>query len=207
MSDSSFVHRYVPGTDTSVTLVLLHGTGGDEDSLIPLSKAVAPDASVLAVRGKVLENGMPRFFRRFAEGVFDIDDLKFRSNELSDFVLRRSAEVGVRPESLTALGYSNGANIASATLLLRPETFRRAVLLRPVLPFRPSRVPDLSGRAILISAGLHDRLSPRASTEELAAVLRSGGAAVRTQWVEADHGLVRDELAPIKEWLHAERRV
>ena len=197
---SDFVHRFVRGTDGS-TLLLLHGTGGDEDSLMPIAKMVDGDASVLAVRGKVLENGMPRFFRRFAEGVFDIEDLKFRSQELADFVISASKKYGFPLSSVVALGYSNGANIAASMLLLRPEVLDKAILLRSMVPFKPETVPGLKNKSVFISQGTRDPLITRENTGELEALLRSAGASVTVNWAESGHGLTRPEIEKAKSWL------
>ena len=195
-----FTFRFKPGSPER-TLLLLHGTGGNEESLLPLAKAIDPEAAVLAVRGKVLENGMPRFFRRFAEGVFDIDDLRFRTSELADFTVRSSAKFGFALASVVAVGYSNGANIGGSLLLLRPEVLGRAILIRPTLPLRPEVVPDLSRKSVLISAGTHDGLIPREGTLDLEELLKSAGADVTTNWVDADHGLVGSEVNAIRAWL------
>ena len=179
----------------------LHGTGGDENSLVDLARMVDQGASILAVRGKVVENGMPRFFRRIAEGVFDLEDLKFRSQELADFVVDASGRYRFSLKDLVAVGYSNGANIASSTLLLRPEVIDKAILLRAMVPFRPQALPDLNGKGVFISAGTRDGLIPAQQTRELASLLESAGASVAVNWVDSDHGLTRAEIEQAKRWL------
>src|SRR4029077_1658625 len=138
-----FLHEFVPGTSER-TLLLLHGTGGNERDLIPLGRELDPNASLLSPRGKVLENGMPRFFRRLAEGVFDLEDLKERTHELADFVVSAAAHYKIDIKNITAVGYSNGANIAASMLLLRPEILPAAVLFRAMVPLTPKTQPNLS---------------------------------------------------------------
>ena len=152
-SELGFIHRFVPAKRSGAqTLLVLHGTGGDETDLLLLANMIDPDAAILSPRGRTLENGMPRFFRRFAEGKFDIKDLKFRTAELADFVLLASKKYSFNLDSVVAVGYSNGANIAASLLLLRPETVSRAILFRTMLPLTPEKLLDLSGKQVLISA-------------------------------------------------------
>jgi predicted esterase len=201
-----FVHRFAPGTaGEGTTLLLLHGTGGDEDDLLGLGRAVAPGAALLSPRGRVLENGMPRFFRRLAEGVFDEADLVARTHELADFVTASAARHGFDPGRVVALGYSNGANIAAATLLLRPEVLAGAVLLRPTLPLEPPGPPDLRGRRVLAMSGRRDPFAPAARRDRLAQLLRSGGAEVEVREDAAGHGLEPHELPTVAGWLAALR--
>src|SRR6266480_356877 len=147
-----FVHEFVPGSSKR-TLLLLHGTGGNEHDLIRLGHEIDPEAAILSPRGKVLENGMPRFFKRLAEGVFDLEDLKFRTYELADFVEEASKVYGFDLQHVVALGYSNGANIAASELLLRPAILSSAILFRPMVPLIPEVLPDLSTKHVFISAG------------------------------------------------------
>src|ERR687897_3449236 len=149
-SELGFIHQFIPSSATQdkVTFLLLHGTGGNEQDLIPLVRELNPRAAMLSPRGKVLENGMPRFFRRLAEGVFDIEDLKFRTNELADFVNNASKVYGFDLQHVIALGYSNGANIASSMLLLRPEVLSTAILFRAMVPLVPEVLPDLTNKHI-----------------------------------------------------------
>lgn len=198
-----FEHRWLPKSGASTTLLLLHGTGGDEDSLVTLGKMLDPDASILSPRGRVLENGLPRFFRRLSEGVFDEDDLKTRAGELSRFVVQAGETYGELGR-VTAVGYSNGANIASATLLLHPEVVSGAVLFRPMTPFEPERLPDLSGVPVFLSAGRHDPMVRKENVERLASMLQEAGAVVTLHWEDAGHGLTDAELQVAKRWLSAE---
>lgn len=198
--DLGFMHRWLPREDAPTTLLMLHGTGGNEDALVSLGKMLEPDASILSPRGKVLENGLPRFFRRLSEGVFDETDLKHRAGELAEFV-RRAAEVyRLEPNSVVAVGYSNGANIASATLLLHPEVLSGAILFRPMTPFEPD-ISDLSGLPVFLSAGKRDPLVPTENVERLAAILEKAGAAVTLHWEDAGHELTDNELRVARRWL------
>jgi phospholipase/carboxylesterase len=189
------VHRWIPAERPELpTLLLLHGTGGDEDDLLPLGRTLLPGAAMLSPRGNVLEGGAPRFFRRLAEGVFDIDDLHRRTDELADFVDAASTEYGIDPRSLYAVGYSNGANIAGSMLLSRPAVLAGGVLFRAMVPFEPIGVPTLSGKRVLISAGKMDQLISPAGTERLAAILRGAGADVDLEWQPTGHGLTAGDL-------------
>ncbi|MDR3465550.1 MAG: alpha/beta hydrolase [Xanthobacteraceae bacterium] len=197
---SSFVHRFEPATRRDAPpLLLLHGTGGDENDLLPLGAAVAPGAALLAVRGKVLEHGMPRFFRRVAEGVFDEADVIRRANELADFVEAARAEYGLAAP--IALGYSNGANITAAMLLLRPQTLRGAVLLRAMVPLAEPPRADLAGRPVLMLSGLRDPIVPPANGERLAAMLAAAGARVDRQVVPVGHALSQADAALAQRWV------
>ena len=197
-----FAHRFVPGADPAAPiLLLLHGTGGDEDDLIGLGKLLLPDAGLLSPRGKVLENGAPRFFRRLAAGVFDEADLIARTGELATFVGDAAAEYELDPARVIAVGFSNGANIAAAMLLLHPEVLRAAVLFRAMVPLKPPTMPDLSGVPVYLSAGRFDTMIPPANTEQLAAMLRSAGADVTLAWTPQGHNLVPDEVDAARRWL------
>ena len=196
-----FIHRFVPSQDGSaVTLLLLHGTGGTENDLIGLGGSLLPGAALLSPRGKVLENGMPRFFRRFAEGVFDVNDLVARTEELATFVEKSSSRKGFG-RKIVAVGYSNGANIASSLILLRPGLLSGAVLLRPMVPFTMQVVPDLSGVRILIEAGTSDIIVPKDQPEALAQIYRSGKAEVTLRWQETGHQLTSADIEVAKGWL------
>lgn len=203
-----FIHEFIPpsGTrdDLSLTLLLLHGTGGGENDLIPMAKMLGiSTASILSPRGKVLENGMPRFFRRLAEGVFDIEDLKFRTNELADFVQNASRRYSFDLQRVMAVGYSNGANIAASLLLLRPEILSDAILFRPMIPFPPDTLPNLSDKHILLSAGSYDPIIPHNLTRELFDLLRNSGADVSIQWHNAGHELTQRDVIEAKEWIRS----
>lgn len=182
-------------------LLLLHGTGGDETDLLPLGAALAPEAALLSPRGKVLENGMPRYFRRIAEGVFDLEDLRVRTHELADFVEAASEQYGFERSLVVAVGYSNGANIAASMLLLRPSTLRAAVLFHGMVPLVPEEMPDLSGVRVLATAGRRDPLIPPEDAERLAGLLRECGADVRFHWQDGGHALTADEVDAAREWL------
>lgn len=192
----SFTHRFIPAKDPrhARTLLLLHGTGGNEDDLLPLGTRLDPEANMLSPRGKILENGMPRFFRRFAEGVFDIEDLKNRTHELADFIHEAAETYALDRGRVTAVGYSNGANIAASMLLLRPDVLAGAVLFRAMLPFEPDLVPALEGKPVLLLGGTADSMMPRQSTERLAEILRGAGAAVTLSWQQAGHRLTDSDF-------------
>src|SRR5260370_36049476 len=161
-----FIDEFVPGTSNR-PLLLLHGTGGNERDLIPLGRELDPTASLLSSRGKVLENGMHRFFRRLAEGVFDVEDLKKRANELADFVISAAERYEIDMKRIVAVGYSNGANIAASMLLLRPEILHAAILFRAMVPLVPDNIPDLSSRRAWIGAGNQDPIVPATETQRL----------------------------------------
>jgi len=203
-----FIHRFIPGEQGSLgrVLLLLHGTGGNENDMIPLGRDLDPSAALLSLRGNVLENGMPRFFRRLAEGVFDEEDVVRRAHELADFIPVAAAKYKFDPERVTAAGYSNGANIASAVLLLRPGAIRSAILLRAMVPITPSVTPDLTGTRALICAGTRDPIIPVENVERLATMLRQSGAEVTLRKAEAGHQLVFDEIAQAKNWLQQSSR-
>jgi predicted esterase len=200
MNATDFIHTFVPGSSAR-TLLLLHGTGGTENDLVPLGRSLDPTAALLSPRGQVLENGMPRFFRRLAEGVFDEEDLVRRTHELAAFLESAAVRYGFDPAQLVAVGYSNGANIAGALLLLRPEALSGAALLRPMVPLVPPTMPDLSGKPVLVAAGRQD---PIVSTEEagaLATLLRDAGATVTTSLEDAGHGLTQQTVEATRRWL------
>ena len=195
-----FIHEFVPGTSER-TLLLLHGTGGNERDLIPLGRELDPSAALLSPRGKVLENGMPRFFRRLAEGVFDLEDLEKRTNELADFVAAAAQRYGFAANNVVAVGYSNGANIAASILLLRPEMLRGAVLFRAMVPLVPENLPDLSSLLVWIGAGSGDPIIPTSETQRLVELLRSAGADVTLRFFNAGHGLTSSDDETAGQWL------
>jgi phospholipase/carboxylesterase len=195
-----FIHEFVPGS-SSRTLLLLHGTGGNERDLIPLGRELDPNASLLSPRGKVLENGMPRFFRRIAEGVFDLEDLKKRTNELADFVAAAAQHYEFVADKVVTVGYSNGANIAASMLLLRPEILRNAVLFRAMVPLVPEDLPDLSSVRVWIGAGSEDPIIPTSETQRLVELLRSAGADVTLRFFSVGHGLTNSEVETAGRWL------
>jgi phospholipase/carboxylesterase len=198
----SFIHRFVPGTRSGATpLLLLHGTGGNESDLLDLGRSLAPGAPLLSPRGRVLENGMPRFFRRLAEGVFDLADLRLQAVELARFIGAARTHYGLGDVPPLAVGYSNGANIAAALLLLHPGTLSGAVLLRPMVPLIPNSLPDLDGVRVLIAAGLRDPIAVPTQAQALGELLTRCGADLTLQWSNAAHGLVQDDLDAAERWL------
>ncbi|HXW03597.1 MAG TPA: alpha/beta hydrolase [Vicinamibacterales bacterium] len=199
----SFVHRFVPAaTLAAPTVLALHGTGGDESDLVPLARMLSADSAILSPRGAVLENGMPRFFRRIAEGVFDQEDLRRRTDDLADFIAKAAAHYGFDPTRVVALGYSNGANIAASLLLSKPSALAGAVLLRPMVPFEPAALPALKTKRILISAGRQDPMVPQPSTERLAALLTQAGADVTVSWFDTGHALLPREMEQAARWFN-----
>ena len=201
-----FIHRYIPpaaGAElaSSTTLLLLHGTGGDEEDLIPLGRALLPGAGLLSPRGKVLERGAPRFFRRLAEGVFDQEDLAHRTEELARFIEAAARTYELDRRSMVAVGFSNGANIAASLLLRRPGLLRGAVLLSPMVPFEPDTLPDLTATSVFIGAGRADSIAPPAQAEHLAERLRRAGAAVHIHWEPGGHTLTDGEVEAARQWL------
>jgi predicted esterase len=200
--DLGFVHVFEPAAaDHGPVLLLLHGTGGNERDLLPLRAELLPEAGVLSPRGKVLERGMPRFFRRLAEGVFDLDDLRRRTRELAEFIERASDHYAFSRQNLVAVGFSNGANIASSLLLLEPHVLRGAVLFRAMVPLVPDPMPSLPGSPVLLSNGQYDPLVAPEETERLAALLRSAGADVTVVWQPAGHELTHDDVVAARHWL------
>ena len=195
-------HRFVPGVaDESRTLLLLHGTGGNEDDLIPLGHALLPGAALLSPRGQVLERGMPRFFRRLSEGVFDEPDLRARTAELAEFLEWAAASYKLDAGGIVAVGFSNGANIAASLLLLRPRVLAGAVLFRVMVPLVPEARPDLRGTRVLIGSGRADPLVPVSDVERLAAMLEEGGAEVTVHWENAGHQLTQGDVDAARAWL------
>jgi predicted esterase len=200
---AGFAHNFLPGEPdgSGVTLLLLHGTGGNEEDLIPLGQQLLPGAAILSPRGKVSEHGAPRFFRRLAEGVFDHEDLLFRTHELADFIDQAANEYGFDRSKLVAVGYSNGANIAASLMLLHPDLLRAAVLFRAMVPFEPEETPDLSGVPVFLAAGRRDTMIPPDNTERLAAILQEAGADLDLRWKNTGHPLTYEEIEEAREWL------
>jgi phospholipase/carboxylesterase len=200
----AFIHRFVaPAEPGRAPLLLLHGTGGDENDLIPLGERLAPGAALLSPRGKVLENGMPRFFRRLAEGVFDTEDIKARAAELAAFIGAARESYGIAKP--IAVGFSNGANIAAALLLLHPEALAGAVLIRAMLPLEPERLPDLTGIPVLMLSGATDPIVSAQSRDRLAQVLAAAGADVSYEILGASHALTGQDFARAEPWIAAHR--
>lgn len=195
------IHIFKEGSDlTKPTLLLLHGTGGNEHDLLPLAERIDPTASVLSVRGNVLENGMPRFFKRLAEGVFDIEDLIFRTKELHDFLDDAAEKYGFNRDEIIAIGYSNGANIAASLLFHYQDALKGAVLHHPMVPRRGIDLPDLTGKKILITAGTNDPICPKEESIELETLLANAGAEVTMHWENRGHQLTYRELEAAKDW-------
>lgn len=203
MADLGFIHQFISASSpqSADTLLLLHGTGGDENDLLPLGRMLAPDANLLSPRGKVLENGMPRFFRRLSEGVFDVPDLIARTHALADFIHAATDAYGLDAARITAVGFSNGANIAAALLLLRPGALKSAVLLHAMVPLVPDTLPDPAGTRVFLGAGRQDPIASPEETERLAALLRRAGVDVTVHWQPGGHSLTREEALAAAEWL------
>ncbi len=197
---SDFTHIYLPGDASLPVLLLLHGTGGDERDLLELGRAVSPGSAILSVRGKVLENGMPRFFRRLAEGVFDLEDLAFRTRELTEFIGEARQEYGL-VQPIYALGFSNGANVAASIMLSYPDALDGAILLRAMVPFEPQHLPDLSGKNILILSGLMDPIVPADNARRLGWLFRQAGANTEHLLRPAAHGLVASDVPDMQEFM------
>ena len=201
-----FIHRYIPplGKDdnSALTLLLLHGTGGNEDDLLPLGRELDPHAGLLSPRGKILEAGrIPRFFRRLAEGIFDIEDLKFRTFELARFVENASKIYKFDLNKVIAVGYSNGANMAASMLLLKPQTLSGAILFRAMVPLVPDSLGDLSEKRIFLSSGLRDPIATRQEAERLYGLFKQARAIIDLQWQNSGHELTEDDIHVAKQWL------
>ncbi len=200
MSSNLGFHYWEKGR-SDITLLLLHGTGGSEHDLVDLGRAVHPTANLLSPRGRVSENGMARYFRRLAEGVFDMEDLHFRTKELAGWVAEAAAFYGFDATKVVALGFSNGANIAASLLVGGFAVPQAAILLAPMVPFEPETSPDLTGRSVFIGAGQADGMVPMSSTKRLAGLLTAGGAEVHTHWHPGGHRITRDEVEAAALWL------
>lgn len=197
-----FIHRFEAGDDAArPPLLLLHGTGGSEDDLIPFARDAAPGAALLSPRGRVREGDMARFFRRLAEGVFDHEDVRRRAHELADFIEAARRGYGLGPP--VALGYSNGANIAAALLYLRPEVLAGAVLLRAMVPLEEAPARPLAHMPVLILSGETDSIIEPDNAARLARTLEQAGASVRHEVLATGHGLVGADFALVRDWLGA----
>ena len=199
--NSDQAYRPKDNKSETLTLLLLHGTGGNEDDLIQVGQMISPSASLLSPRGKVLENGMPRFFKRLAEGVFDLEDLKFRTRELADFVKDTSSIYGFDLNKTIAVGFSNGANIAASLLLSYPGTLMGAILFRAMVPFIPNSPLDLSNKKVLLSAGVYDRIVSESQTQSLYNILKKSRTNVTLKWQQSGHNLTESDILDAKEWL------
>ncbi len=205
MDASAYVHHFEAGSNpAALPLLLLHGTGGDERDLLPLARQLSPGSTLLSPRGDVLENGQPRFFRRFAEGIFDLADVEKRTHALADFIATAAQRYRFDAARLTAIGFSNGANIAASLFLLRPESLAAAVLLRLMIVLTPTKLPQLTDKRILISSGTRDPIVPADHPVRLAEMFRQAGAAVTLHTTAASHGLVAADFVATKTFLSAQ---
>ncbi|MGE6490665.1 alpha/beta hydrolase [Exiguobacterium sp. NPDC077395] len=195
------IHQFIQGTKET-TLVLLHGTGGSEQDLIPLAKELSPESNVLTLRGDVLENGMTRFFRRHAEGVLDLEDLKKQTERFLQFLDDAAAEYGIKRDKMIPIGYSNGANLIGSALYRQPA-FAASLLFHPMVPDRSLTLPDLSGTNVFISAGERDPICPKAETEELTSTLRNAGADVELFYHTGGHEVRMEEVEAARTWIAA----
>jgi phospholipase/carboxylesterase len=205
--DTGFVHRFIPAEDKSSaeTLIVLHGTGGDENDLIGIGQAVAPGAAILSPRGNVSENGAPRFFKRLAEGVFDPKEVRSRADELARIIRAAITRYSLDATRIYALGYSNGANIASTVMFIEPGLLQGAMLFRPMLVFEPDSTSDLSGSSVFISAGRMDPIVPVTSVERLVELFEASRAEVTLKWQLGGHNLAPSEVREAAEWLTLQR--
>jgi len=205
--DLGFVHRFLPSGDetSSETLIVLHGTGGDENDLVGIGQTIAPGAAILSPRGNVLENGAPRFFKRLAEGVFDPKEVRSRAEELAGFIRAAVSRYGLNPDRIFALGYSNGANVASAVMFIEPTLLQGAILFRPMLVLEPDARADLSGTSVLLSAGRMDPIVPTKSVEQLAELFEASRADVTLEWQLAGHNLLPSEVREAANWFALQR--
>lgn len=194
-------HIFQQGNDPSrSTLLLLHGTGGTEQDLIPLAERIDPEANILSVRGNVSENGMPRFFRRLAEGVFDEEDLIFRTKELHDFLDEAAKENNFDRNNIVAVGYSNGANIAASLLFHYQDALKAAILHHPMVPRRGIDLPDLSEKSVFIGAGTNDPICAPEESRDLKSLLEDANANVELHWENKGHQLVMGEVEAAEKW-------
>ncbi|MCK1650986.1 alpha/beta hydrolase [Bradyrhizobium sp. 149] len=200
MTENSFIHRFEPATGAgSSPLLLLHGTGGDENDLLGLGKMISPGSAQLSPRGRVLEHGMPRFFRRLAEGVFDEEDVRRRARELGDFVADARQRYGIAAP--IAVGFSNGANIAAALLLLKPDVLAGAILLRAMVPLSDPPKAELDGKPVLLLSGQADPIVPPNNSARLAALLSESGASVSHRVLPAGHQLSQADVTLARDWI------
>ncbi|MFB3165084.1 alpha/beta hydrolase [Neobacillus sp. 179-J 1A1 HS] len=194
-------HIFNKGKDaTKPIFLLLHGTGGNELDLLPLAGMIDDEASVLSVRGNVLENGMPRFFRRLAEGVFDEEDLLNRTKELNEFLDEAAVKYEFDRDNIIAIGYSNGANIAASLLFHYQNSLKGGILHHPMVPRRGIDLPDLTGKKVFIAAGTNDPICPPSESSELQSLLENANAEVVLHWENYGHQLTRQEVEAAADW-------
>ena len=197
-------YRHEAGTDPAApVLLLLHGTGGDENDLIPLARLVSPNSDVVSPRGNVSENGALRFFRRIREGVFDLEDLALRTAALLKFVKAAAAKHAFSTDRVVALGFSNGANVAASIMLTEPATLQHGILIRAMLPFQPSALPNMKRSSALIAAGRSDQMISQPMTEKLAELMRSAGARIELKWQDAGHGMIQADVNAARDYLRS----
>lgn len=201
--DLALPHRFEPGREDAPVLLLLHGTGGDENDLMSLGRALHPHAALLSPRGAVLEHGMPRFFRRLAEGVFDQEDLRRRTGDMADFIASARERYSLANRPMVGVGFSNGANMAGSLLLSGTGALQGGALLRAMVPFVPPKAPDLAGVPVLLLEGSQDPLVPRSQAEELAALFKAAGADVTLSWQPAGHQLTPGDVETAARWLQS----
>lgn len=193
-------HIYKEGKSGKPTLLLLHGTGGTENDLLPIGNFIDPDAGILSVRGEVLENGMPRFFRRLAEGVFDLEDLVRRTEDLNAFIGKAAEDYGFDRGNVIAVGYSNGANIAASLMFHYSDALKGAILHHPMVPVRDKEMPSLEGTSVFIGAGTNDPICPMDEAKDLASLLEGAGADVDIHWENFGHQLTQSEIQAAAAW-------
>ncbi|QFK70760.1 alpha/beta hydrolase [Pradoshia sp. D12] len=192
---------FIKGTNMKLpTLFMLHGTGGTEHDLVPIAKLISPESSILSVRGNVSENGMPRFFKRLAEGIFDVEDLKFRTKELNDYLNEASVKYGFDRNNVLAIGYSNGANIAASMLFHYQHVLKGAILHHPMVPLRGIKLPEMERLPIFIGAGKNDPICSPEETKELSEILKAAGAKVEVYWEQNGHQLTQSEVEAAGLW-------
>lgn len=196
-------HLFQPGAVNEPTFILLHGTGGNETDLLQIGQAINPQAALLGIKGNILEQGMPRFFKRLAEGLFDEEDLRFRTTELFDFINEAAATYHFDVANSFIIGYSNGANIGGSLLLTYGDVFAGAMLLHPMVPMRKSNYPALTNTPIFISAGRNDNMCAPAETDELIAIFEASDSDVTGFWHDFGHRLIADEINEAKKWYHS----
>jgi phospholipase/carboxylesterase len=192
-------HIYQKGTK-EVTFLMLHGTGGNEYDLLPIAKHIDSEANVLSVRGNVMEYGMPRFFKRLAMGVFDVESLIEETHNLYEFIQDSAKQYGFDPKKVIAIGYSNGANIASSILMHYKKAFSKAILFHPMVPLRNIELPDMSEVEIFVGAGKNDHMMPEHEVHELIKIFESRNAHVDLFWSDNGHQLTKEEIEAAKQW-------